>query len=63
LLLVSKKIKEDVSKINILGSRKLYLILIDDKDYSMNEVYDYFEIKNNRIGRKLDRNWTAFFSE
>jgi hypothetical protein len=28
-----------------LGSRKVVFDSIDDKDYSMNEVYDYFEIK------------------
>jgi hypothetical protein len=34
-----------------LGSRKVVFDLIDDKDYSMNEVYDYFEIK------KIIGNW------
>ena len=49
-----QKIKpEDISKINGYWEvEKVVFDSIDDKDYSMNEVYDYFEIKNNKGIRK-----------
>ena len=52
-----QKIKpEDVSKINGYWEvEKVVFDSIDDKDYSMNEVYDYFEIKNNKGIRKKVR--------
>ncbi|MFV8353335.1 hypothetical protein [Flavobacterium sp. XS2P14] len=52
-----QKIKpEDVSKINGYWEvQKVVFDSIDDKDYSMNEVYDYFEIKNNKGIRKKVR--------
>ena len=52
-----QKIKpEDVSKINGYWEvEKVVFDSINDKDYSMNEVYDYFEIKNNKGIRKKVR--------
>ena len=49
-----QKIKpEDISKIN--GYWEVEKVVFDskkDKEYGMNEVYDYFEIKNNKGIRK-----------
>ena len=47
---------EDISQINGYWEvEKVVFDSIDDKEYSMNEVYDYFEIKNNRGIRKKVR--------
>jgi len=49
-----QKIKpEDISKINGYWEvEKVVFDSINDKEYGMNEVYDYFEIKNNKGIRK-----------
>lgn len=49
-----QKIKpEDISKINGYWEvEKVVFDSIDDKEYGMNEVYDYFEIKDNKGIRK-----------
>jgi PBP1b-binding outer membrane lipoprotein LpoB len=44
---------EDISKINGYWEvEKVVFDSINDKEYGMNEVYDYFEIKNNKGIRK-----------
>ena len=46
----------DISQINGYWEvEKVVFDSIDDKEYSMNEVYDYFEIKNNTGIRKKVR--------
>ncbi len=49
-----QKVKpEDISKINGYWEvEKVVFDSIKDKEYVMNEVYDYFEIKNNKGIRK-----------
>ncbi|MBC7748820.1 MAG: hypothetical protein H7Z76_09655 [Methylotenera sp.] len=49
-----QKVKpEDISKINGYWEvEKVVFDSIKDKEYRMNEVYDYFEIKNNKGIRK-----------
>jgi hypothetical protein len=45
--------REDISKINGYWEvEKVVFDSIKDKEYGMNEVYDYFEIKNNKGIRK-----------